>query len=152
MGSFVFGGEIGASLVDLEEDSRYFSFGANRSRVMSLDNLITATAQVGFAFDRWLVLAKGGYAGGEIYTYGSNLDLNIYGSDTKFEHGWTLGAAIERAVSDRVSFGVGYDYVSIDGTDRVVPCVNAVCTVGFSDIQADVHIVKAVLNVKIWTP
>ena len=76
------------------------------------DLLTSATARVGYAWDRWLLYAKGGAAwASDRYSaigvfLGTPYDLE--GLETRF--GWTAGAGVEWALSNDWSVKLEYDY------------------------------------------
>ncbi|MDO9415943.1 outer membrane protein [Pararhizobium sp.] len=149
--NIVLGAELSGGISALKGVTTFNSFGADRLREMELQNYVSATAELGVALgDGWLASTRAGFVGGSIRTFGKNLSRNIYGGDTSFENGWTVGLGVEKKLSDRVSFGVSYDYMRFNGSDRVVPCINAGCDVGFSNVEADVHTVRARLNFIAW--
>ncbi len=79
-----------------------------------LNSLATVTGRVGVTWERALFYAKGGWAGGEV-TAGAHLNLvpNPGGfadgfDTTKWMNGWTAGAGMEFALTDRWSARAEY--------------------------------------------
>lgn len=70
-----------------------------------LKYLGTVRARAGYAWDRALVYAHGGFAYGKVESYNLPLDAN--------HTGWTIGAGIEYALTDKISFGTEYAYVDL---------------------------------------
>jgi outer membrane immunogenic protein len=70
-------------------------------------SLYTATAQVGWAWDRVLIYAKGGWAGA---TTSAELNLGTTVSNSQSVSGWTVGGGVDYAVWQNVIVGVEYDH------------------------------------------
>ena len=86
--------------------------------------LSNTRAQLGVAFDRWLVYAAGGLATGAMDVTASYVVRPAGGGATgtpaysvtdedKWHIGWTAGAGIEYAITDNVSLGVEYRYTEL---------------------------------------
>lgn len=79
----------------------------------------TTQARIGFAADRALFLIGGGLAyGGLKYTDNDYVGWSESKSTTKL--GWTIGAAIEYALTDKVSLDVAYNYLDFGGEDKII--------------------------------
>jgi outer membrane immunogenic protein len=77
---------------------------------------------VGYAWDRWLAYAKGGWAGADI-----ELDLFDRGTPVRarsstWADGYTLGGGAEYAFGHGFSLGVEYAYVDLDTGNFTVRC------------------------------
>jgi outer membrane immunogenic protein len=74
------------------------------------DFLMSATARVGYAWDRWMLYAKGGVAGaGDNYSaLDANQTYDFEGHENRL--GWTAGAGVERALWQDWSIRLEYDY------------------------------------------
>jgi outer membrane immunogenic protein len=86
--------------------------GDNATFKETTDFLMSATARVGYAWDRWMMYAKGGVAGaGDKYSA-----VGVFGgSPYDFEGlenriGWTAGAGVEWALWQDWSLRLEYDY------------------------------------------
>jgi outer membrane immunogenic protein len=95
--------------------------------------------RVGFAFDRALVYATGGFAFGGVSGGFSNGVLND-GDDTIT--GWTLGAGLEYAFTNNLTTRVEYRYTSFEGNDSVFNGAN------FGGDELDFHAVRVGLSYK----
>jgi outer membrane immunogenic protein len=76
----------------------------------------TVTVQGGYAWDRALLYAKGGWAGGNIVR--SLTDVGSTGADVTGDlnqraSGWTAGAGLEYMFWKNLSFGIEYDFVHL---------------------------------------
>ncbi len=87
--------------------------------------------RVGYAFDRALLFAAGGYTGTNGY-----VDTPI-GDTSKTFHGWTLGAGVDYAFTDNVFGRLEYRYN--DYGDKTIGGINA---------DFDQHVVNVGIGVK----
>jgi len=76
----------------------------------------TATARVGYAWDRVLLYAKGGAAWARIENAaadmdGGAIDTSDFRSDRKTQSGWTAGAGLEYGLTHHISLKVEYLYL-----------------------------------------
>jgi outer membrane immunogenic protein len=97
----------------------------------SIDSLFLAVARTGYAWDTFMIYAKGGFASAEIGTnvglvgeasaYGcflyscsnASFDWSASGSTEKRHTGFALGTGFEWMVWRNVSLGVDYTYVNL---------------------------------------
>ena len=149
---FVGGGQIGYNyqftpgsgiVVGVEADAQYVDFGRDRNRFIatsplragaavfnpngltSLDYFGTVRGRLGYAFDRTLVYATGGFA----YGSGGGRDFGLPNfTRDEFQTGWTVGGGIEYALptdsflnffkSSAVTLKVEGLYVNLDQGNR----------------------------------
>jgi outer membrane immunogenic protein len=119
----------------------------------------TATARVGFAWDRVLLYSKGGVAVAH-FKYGVD-DTSVFldpfggafttvsafrGSDTRI--GWTVGAGVEWAVWGNVSAKVEYDYLGFANKPVALDPVLGPAFLGqlVVNVEHSIQVVKAGLN------
>jgi opacity protein-like surface antigen len=82
--------------------------------------LSSTRAQLGMAFDRWLVYAAGGLATGVMDvtgTYGARAGGSpafSVSDESKWHIGWTVGAGVEYAITDSISLGAEYRYTELN--------------------------------------
>jgi outer membrane immunogenic protein len=98
-------------------------------------------ARAGFAFDRAMIYATGGFAFAGVSGGVSNLIANN-GDDTLT--GWTLGAGLEYAFTNNLTTRVEYRYTNYDRDDSIFNNV----TFGGGDF--DFHTVRVGLTYKFW--
>jgi outer membrane immunogenic protein len=110
------------------------SFSAN-----SLDWQGSIRARAGFAFDRALIYATGGFAFGGV-SGGFSQGLIDNNDDTLT--GWTLGAGVEYAITNNLTTRVEYRYTNFSGNDSVFNGVN------FGGGDLDFHTVRVGLSYK----
>ena len=88
-------------------------------------------ARAGFAFDRALIYAAGGWTA-------TNVDVDgPAGDDDDTLHGWTLGAGLDYAFTDNMFGRVEYRYNDYGSGD-----------LGGADVDFDQHVVQVGLGVK----
>ena len=106
----------------------------------ALDWQGSVRARAGFAFDRALIYATGGFAFGGV---SGSFGLLDSGDDNLT--GWTLGAGIEYAFTNNLTTRLEYRYTNFDGGNNVFNNV----TLGSNDIEF--HTVRAGLSYKFST-
>jgi outer membrane immunogenic protein len=114
------GGVLGATLgynwqhqsfvLGAEGDMSLFNVGS-RGPFGKFDHRWMGTARVraGYAFDRFLVFGTGGFA-----STTTKFRQAGVGGDSETHYGWTLGAGMEAAITDRISAKVDYLYTNFD--------------------------------------
>ena len=112
-----------------------FSFNSN-----TLDWQGSIRGRVGFAFDRALVYATGGFAFGGVSGGFAGGGLLNDGDDTIT--GWTLGAGVEYAFTNNLTTRVEYRYTQFEGNDSVLNGVS------FGGDELDFHTVRVGLSYK----
>jgi outer membrane immunogenic protein len=115
------------------------------------DFLMSATARLGYAFDRVLIYGKGGVAyAGDHYTVAGTFigtGFNFEGLDTRV--GWTVGGGLEWAFSRSWSASIEYDYYSFGRGNILMSDGNNEFS-GPVNVKQSVQIVKAGLNFHVW--
>ena len=96
-------------------------------------------ARAGFAFDRALIYATGGFA-----FAGVSDGFGVLGNDDTLT-GWTLGAGIEYAFTNNLTTRLEYRYTNYDGGDNFFDNVS----LGSNDIEF--HTIRAGLSYKFST-
>ncbi len=94
-------------------------------------------ARAGFAFDRALIYATGGFA-----FAGVSDGFGIVGDDDDTLTGWTLGAGLEYAFTNNLTTRLEYRYTNFDGGDNIFDNV----ALGSNDIEF--HTVRAGISYK----
>jgi outer membrane immunogenic protein len=116
----------------------------------SLDWLATIRPRIGFVQDRFVVYATGGLAWGQTT---SSINLSVDGtplfdtSITNDRFGWTIGAGIEYALTDNITFKTEYLYTDL-GSAEIVNEELGIDPVTTFTMDSDVafHVVRAGLN------
>jgi outer membrane immunogenic protein len=112
---FVFGLEATAAGTTLEAKSMSSFGAADDSFKARIDFLMSATARAGFAVDKFLFYAKGGYAGALAnLSVEDNTPVNTgKGKTTPWLSGWTAGGGVEYAITKNLIAGIEYNYISL---------------------------------------
>lgn len=119
------------------------------------DWLASATANIGYSFDRLLLYAKGGAAWvHDKYGFSGTISgdpFDFEASETR--RGWTVGAGIEYAFSKNVSAKIEYDIYNF-GNRNVAFASQFPSTVstGSADIKQYINAIKFGLNYYFWNP
>jgi outer membrane immunogenic protein len=111
-----------------------FAFSGN-----TLDWQGSIRGRVGFAFDRAMIYATGGFAFGGV-SGGFSSTLVDNGDDTIT--GWTLGAGVEYAFTNNLTTRLEYRYTSFEGDDSVFDGVT------FGGDELDFHAIRVGLSYK----
>jgi outer membrane immunogenic protein len=110
------------------------------------DFLASVTGRVGYAWDRWLVYAKGGvaWAGDRYSAFDSAQTYNFAGVETRT--GWTAGAGIEWALWQDWSVRLEYDYYGFGQANVNFIDSTIAITSGFENIKQNIQVVKLGVN------
>ena len=138
-GNFVFGGVADIAATNYGTDVNFNEAFEGVSASSELNYLGTVRARLGYAMDRTLFYGHGGFAYGQ-----SNQNVWLDGveiwDDDVSKTGWTIGAGMEYAFTDRLSLQTEYSYVDLGNSTL------------FDDgeflVEDDVsfHMIKAALN------
>ena len=149
-GRTVVGIEVSYTWLDAEQTTGSAAI-AGSSRTSDMANLLLATGRLGYAQDRMLAYAKGGFATADIDFRSSLTGTGtVTTSSSGREHGWVAGVGLDYALTDNISIGVEYDYIrlNVSGRDQVAtPAGLAGSTIGEAGI--DIQTVLARLNFKL---
>jgi outer membrane immunogenic protein len=129
-GAWVFGVEGSAAATDLADSHRSPFFPGFDVYTTDISWLAAVTGRAGYARDRWLVYAKGGWAGADTRLNWFEANTGIRASSTAWANGWTAGGGAEYALSRRLSLAIEYDYVALDTGRWKLPCTGCGSGVG----------------------
>ncbi len=164
IGHLVVGNEIDVSFASLKTDRTDSVFMAptgprpsgsdTRTISTKTDWFGTATARLGFAWDRVLLYSKGGLAVARFkYGVDDTSVLGVFTTVTSFRGGdtrigWTVGAGVEWAVWSNLSAKIEYDY--LDFANKPVALDPVVGFPGLGqlvvNVEHSIQVVKAGLN------
>jgi len=152
MGHFVFGPEIDLGYMDLDHavDAPANKGGTNVVSTVQPGFYADVTGRLGYAIDRALVYAKGGYAyyGGGV----KNWTSDIPGSTTTTGlSGWTAGAGIEYKINPSWSLKAEYQHFDFGSATNDVPRDPSDCGIAAGTVcpyknQLSVDTVKVGVN------
>src|SRR5262249_25794482 len=124
--NFVFGveGDIDGTSLSRTSPSVVTGIGTLQAST-STDSIATLPGRIGFAFDRWMIYAKGGGAWVQNSATLSNLTTgaSISGSDTA--SGWMAGVGAEWAWSGPWSAKIEYNHIELDNFSVNAPILAA---------------------------
>lgn len=90
-------------------------FGVQSSA--AVDDILTVRGRVGYAMDRLLIFATGGFAASRNSVGISTWWTQFYSDQSKFQAGWTIGAGAEYLLTPNLSAKAEYLFTSV-GSDR----------------------------------
>ncbi len=145
VGSWVFGAVADIAKTNIEADASLTDGTDTLSASSELDYLGTVRGRVGYAFDRALVYAHGGYAYGR-----TEQNINLSGADffdgRTRRDGYAVGGGIEYAVTDMISIGTEYSYVDLGTKDVFVGDLGFGGDDVFINEDVKFHQIKAAVN------
>lgn len=150
--NFVLGLEATYSLADLNKTITSPYFPASDTETGRVQHLVTGVARVGYAFDRMMVYAKGGYAGGQVKFRARDDVAGVTYEQKLWQNGFAVGAGFEYALTDSLILGVDYTHLDLGtGTATGPNVLDAGGTGAFPetyDTKARVDMVTARINYK----
>ena len=125
----------------------------NNSLSSRMNYFGTVRGRVGYAWDRTLVYATGGFAYGEVENnvsfFAPSNALQFIGRNRDTKTGYTVGGGIEHAWTGNWTVKAEYLYYDLGSNDVAVAAVPGVGTGAYvSNFKNDGHIVRAGLNYK----
>ncbi len=119
----------------------------------SIDNIATISARLGYAFDKWLLYAKGGYASADVAHHalsgppGEGVEATIEAR----EGGPTVGAGAEYMITPTIILGLEYQFVKLDTERHSTATTGALVGIPINIDSDDIalHAVTARLSIKL---
>ena len=107
--------------------------------------MASVTGRVGYAWDRWMLYAKGGFAGaGNKYSaFDVFQTYNFQGTENRV--GWTAGAGLEWAMWEDWSVRLEYDYFGF-GTQNVTFIDSISATTAPVKIKQNIQLITLGVN------
>jgi outer membrane immunogenic protein len=161
-GPWVYGVDVSVSAPITHNFTSPFFPGSDRWTT-EIAWLTLVTGRLGYAFDRTLIYAKGGYAGAEVEASMRDVITNVVGfcgpsqpqgpchaGGSNWQHGWVVGGGVEFALARQLTLGVEYNYIDL-GSERITNLTSATAGTVASDQTVDVTVqtVTARLSVKL---
>ena len=118
--------QFGSLVVGVEGDANWSWMSGSRSPAAgvatrgSLDWFGTLRGRVGFAADRALIYATGGYAGGQVKAGIANIAPPFSETTSSWRNGFALGGGIEYAFTNHITAKAEYIYMNL-GSQRLFP-------------------------------
>ena len=147
--SWVFGLEAQGNWADFKGSNASLQFPGQTNQT-TIDSFGLFTGQIGYAWDRTLLYAKGGAAVTDNHYTAISTLPPLIGFDVASESRWgaTLGAGVEYAFAQNWSLGFEYDHLFMGNRD-----VNSATGFLIADhIKEDVDLFTARLNYKFGGP
>jgi outer membrane immunogenic protein len=147
MGQFVIGFEADADWADLRSRDFGFTFpGGSGSDRLETDFMTTERARLGYAWDRTLFYVTGGYAGvnakGSFTTFDNQGNFVASGSQNVWHNGGVIGAGIEYAFTNNITFKGEYLFAPMQSKTYFAP------TLAETSTGLNISIFRAGLNYK----
>ncbi|AZO55713.1 porin family protein [Mesorhizobium sp. M8A.F.Ca.ET.057.01.1.1] len=112
-GQFVLGGEATWTATGTRKTITSPYFPDSDTETAKISNYATVVGRVGYAFDRVLIYAKAGYAGGKVDFRARDNDALVTYEKNEWQNGYALGAGIDYAVTNNLSLGVDYTHIDL---------------------------------------
>lgn len=160
IGSIVLGAEADLQYTDISSDvSRVGTSGANSVFRQELDYLGTVRLKLGYAMDRFMIYATGGLAYGDVsnratfFSAAIPSQVDYVGGKSDVEVGYAVGAGLEYAFTNNLSFKAEYLYYDLGSRKVAVNQQNFALAPGsyVSRFDNDGHIVRVGLNYRFST-
>ena len=90
----------------------------------------SVAARIGYAWERWQVFAKGGWAGADVGFTLIDHGTGITSTLDKWVNGWTAGVGAEYMLLDRLSLCVIWDYTDLSASGVGMSCTTCRSGVG----------------------
>jgi len=118
-----------------------------------VNSIWLASLRLGVAMDRFMVYAKGGYAGASAeYSFSDTTGANQGSwSQDEWYNGWSIGGGIEAMVTHNIIAGLEYQYIDL-GEENFAGAVSGAGTAFGSDLDLSIHEVKARITYKFGGP
>jgi outer membrane immunogenic protein len=117
----------------------------NRFRGTDISSIYSVTGQLGYAWDRFMIYGKGGWAGGEVDRSTLNANNGVFSAISQNASGWTAGGGAEWAFGNGWSVAVEYAYYDLNaGSVEAVQSNGNQFTYG--DIDSQIHTIVGRLN------
>ena len=141
-GPWVLGVEISVAASKFKRTKPSPFFPTIDTYTSKINWLTTATGRVGYAWDRWLVFAKGGWAGADVELTLYDIPLGVRADSKTWANGWTVGGGLDYRLNNSVTLGVVYSYVDLSVDGESVNCPLCGTGVGFGTpiVNGDIRV------------
>lgn len=136
-GPWVWGIEVAASAADMHQDRASPFFPATDTYSSQINWLTSIAGRVGYGRYRWMLYAKGGWAGGEARVTLDNESAGVYAAEDQWANGWTVGGGVDYRLCEHVSLGAAYDYAVLNVDNKTITCPTCGAGSGFGTPSVD---------------
>jgi len=121
-----------------------------RERSVEYNNLVTIAGRLGTEFNNdWMGYVKGGYASADVEFFAINPTNGVNGKPgASREHGYTLGAGIERMINSKAIIGLEYNYLDFGSVSQTASNSDGSGTSVWSGGDHKIHLVLARVSFK----
>src|SRR5262245_2488451 len=147
-GNFVVGVEATLSGGSLAADFRSVVDPAQISAT-DISTIVTVVGRLGVVVDRWMLYAKGGWAGASVDVAGRNTSSLDRFSFDDWRSGWTVGTGFEYKVARNISVGVEYSFIDL-GSENIAGVTKLSVPVTIRDHDVQIQSVTARLNYQFY--
>jgi outer membrane immunogenic protein len=124
----------------------------NRVRSLRTDEIETIVGKAGYAWDRWLLYAKGGWANSRISVFAINTASGVNSQSTAWQGGWTVGGGLDYMMAPNWIAGIDFNYYKFEKFDRS-PIDSAGVGVSYFNTNSNIYAVTARLSYLFnWSP
>ncbi len=139
-GPVVLGAELsvrGGDLAQTQPDPWFPASDISRSEIFWM---ASAVGRAGYAWQRWQLFGKAGYAGADAGFTLIDTNTGITSTLERWINGWTVGVGAEYMVVDRISIGVTWDYTDLAASGVGANCRGCGSGVGLGSPVVDPHL------------
>jgi outer membrane immunogenic protein len=120
---FVLGGEATWTATGIDKTITSPYFPDSDTETGKIEHYATVVGKIGYAFDRVMVYAKGGYAGGEVGFKARDNEALVTYEQNQWHNGYALGLGIDYALTDKLSLGIDYTHIDLGSKTGTGPNV-----------------------------
>jgi outer membrane immunogenic protein len=118
--NWVFGVEASFSGASVAGTETITQGGSTNTAETKIQSLFLATGRVGYAWDRILAYAKGGYAGASVKFTATGIPGFEVGTMTSWHSGWTVGGGVEYALTANWILGAEYIFADLGRRNQTI--------------------------------
>lgn len=144
-GNIVLGVEATYSGTNLDGSFTSAVDPVNVSYSTDINQIGTLTGRLGFAADKFLIYAKGGWAIANVEVSGRDIGLADRFSFRDRQNGWTVGAGVEFMMSRNISLAAEYSFIDLGSNSFSGTTAGAIPAI-ISDVDTQIHSVTGRLN------
>jgi outer membrane immunogenic protein len=110
---FVLGVEGAYTFTNIKKTIVSPYFPASDLETGKINDLVTVVGRVGYSFDRYMIYAKGGYAGGNVDFNAHDTQALVTYGQKQWQSGFAVGAGLDWAVTNTIRLGLDYTHIDL---------------------------------------